>query len=81
MRLAIRDRLRHVLNLSARRYAALSTPMLWSSLEFGHHTTNMDHHIDSWIQRAHSYPLSLAISVVFWILSTALLPISPSLRL
>ena len=64
---ATRDRPRHVLNLSAVcqlwRHAALGTPMLWSTLELGHHTTklNMDHHIDSWIQRAHSYPLSLVI--------------------
>ena len=64
---ATRDRPKHVLNLSAVcqlwRHAALSTPMLWSTLELGHHTTklNMDHHIDSWIQRAHSYPLSLVI--------------------
>ena len=62
---ATRDRPRHVLNISAVcqlwRDAALSTPMLWSTLELGRHTTrcNMDNHIDSWIERAHSYPLSL----------------------
>jgi hypothetical protein len=64
---ATRDRPRHVLNISAVcqlwRDAALSTPMLWSTLEFGHHTTrrNMDNHINSWIERARSYPLSLVI--------------------
>ena len=64
---ATRDRPRHVLNLSAVcrlwRYAALSTPMLWSTLELGHHTTrrNTDNHINSWIERARSYPLSLVI--------------------
>ena len=64
---ATRDRPRHVLKLSAVcqlwRYAALSTPMLWSTLELGHHTTrsNMDNHINSWIERAGSYPLSLVI--------------------
>ena len=64
---ATRDRPRHVLNLSAVcrlwRDAALSTPILWSTLELGHHTTkrNMDNHVDSWIERAHSYPLSLVI--------------------
>ena len=37
--------------------------MLWSTLELGHHTTrrNMDNYIDSRIERAHSYPLSLVI--------------------
>ena len=64
---ATRDRPRHVLNLSAVcrlwRDAALSIPMLWSTLELGHHTTkhNMDNHINSWIERAQSYPLSLVI--------------------
>ena len=61
------DRPRHVLNISAVcqlwRDAALGTPMLWSMLELGHHTTsrNMDNHINSWIERARSYPLSLVI--------------------
>ena len=64
---ATRDRPRHVLNLSAVcqlwRYAALRTPMLWSTLELGHRTTkrNTDNHIDSWIERARSCPLSLVI--------------------
>ena len=64
---ATRDRPRHVLNLSAVcqlwREAALSAPMLWSTLELGHHKTkfNMDNHINSWIERAHSHPLSLVI--------------------
>ena len=64
---ATRDRPRHVLNLSAVcqlwRDAALNTPTLWSTLELGHHTTRcyMRNHIDSWIERAHSYPLSLVI--------------------
>ena len=64
---ATRDRPRHVLNISAVcqswRNAALGTPMLWSTLELGHHTTrwNMHNHIDSWIKRALSYPLSLVI--------------------
>ena len=61
------DHPRHVLDLSAVcqlwRYAALSTPMLWSTLELGHHTKrhNTDNHINSWIERARSYPLSLII--------------------
>ena len=61
------DRPRHVLNISAVcqlwRAAALSTPMLWSTLELGHHTTrrNMENHIYSWLERADSYPLSLVI--------------------
>ena len=64
---ATHDRPRHVLNLSAVcqlwRDAALCTPVLWSTLELGHHSKrhNMDNHIDSWIERAHSYPLSLVI--------------------
>ena len=64
---ATRDHPRHVLILSAVcrlwRDAALSTPILWSTLELGRHTTkhNMDNHVDSWIERAHSYPLSLVI--------------------
>ena len=59
---------RDVLNISAVcqlwRAAALSTPMLWSTLELGHHTSgcNMNNHINSWIERAHSYPLSLVIT-------------------
>ena len=50
---ATRDRPRHVLNISAVcqlwRAAALSTPMLWTTLELGHHTTrsNMENHIYS----------------------------------
>ena len=62
-----RDRPRHLLNLSAVcrlwRDAALGTSMLWLTLELGHHTTrcNMNNHINSWIERAHSYPLSLVI--------------------
>jgi hypothetical protein len=66
---ATRDRPRHVLNLSAVyqlwRYAALSTPTLWSTLELGHRTArwNMRNHIDSWIERAHSYPLSLPVVI------------------
>ena len=68
MRLAT-PRPRHVLNLSAvcqswrDALAALSKPMWWSTLELSHHKTksNMDNHIDSWIKRAHSYPLSLII--------------------
>ena len=61
------DRPRHVLNLSTVcqlwRYAALSTSILWSTLELGHHTTicNLYNHVDSWIERAHSYPLTLAV--------------------
>ena len=61
------DRPKHVLNLSAVcqlwRYAALSTPMLWSTLKLGRHVSrrNIDNHIDSWIERARSYPLSLVI--------------------
>ena len=61
------DRPRHVLNISAIcqlwRAAALGTPVLWSTLELGHHTTrrDMDNHINSWIERARSYPLSLVI--------------------
>ena len=64
---ATRDRPRHVLNLSAVcqlwRCSAISTPILWSTLELGHHTTkrNTDNYIDSWIERARSYPLSLVI--------------------
>ena len=64
---AICDRPRHVLNLSAVcqlwRYAALGTPILWSTIELGHHRTirNLDNYIDSWIERAHSYPLTLVI--------------------
>jgi hypothetical protein len=64
---ATHDFPKHVLNLSAVcqlwRYAALSTPILWSTLELGHHVTkcNMDNHIDSWVERARSYPLSLVI--------------------
>ena len=64
---ATRDRPRHVLNLSAMcqlwRCAAISTPILWSTLELGHHMTkrNTDNHIDSWIKRTRSYPLSLVI--------------------
>ena len=64
---ATRDCPRHVLNLSAVcqlwRYAALSTPILWSTLELAHHTTrrNTDNHIDLWIERARSYPLSLVL--------------------
>ncbi|KAF8802182.1 hypothetical protein BYT27DRAFT_7197261 [Phlegmacium glaucopus] len=64
---ATQDCPRHVLTLSAVcrlwRYAALSTPMLWSTLELGHHMTtrNMINHVDSWIERARSYPLSLTI--------------------
>jgi hypothetical protein len=57
---ATRDRPRHVLNLSAVcrlwREVALSSPMLWSTLELGHHTTRQP-----WIQRARSYPLSLVV--------------------
>ena len=61
------DRSRHVLKLSAVcqlwRYAALSTPILWSTIELGHHRTirNLDNYINSWIERAHSYPLTLVI--------------------
>ena len=64
---ATHDRPRHVLNISAVcqlwRNAALGTPMLWSTLELGHHTTqeNMYNHINSWTKRALSYPLSLVI--------------------
>ena len=65
---ATRDRpARHVLNISAVcrlwRNAALGTPVLWSTLELGHHMTrlNINNHIDSWIERAYSYPLSLVI--------------------
>ena len=64
---ATRDRPRHALNISAVcqlwRDAAISTPILWSTLQLGHHTTrrNMDNHISSWIERARSYPLSLVI--------------------
>ena len=64
---ATHDRPRHVLNLSAVcqswRAAALRTPILWSTLELGHHTRrrNMNNHINSWIERARSYPLSLVI--------------------
>jgi hypothetical protein len=64
---ATRDLPRHVLNISAVcqfwRDLALSTPMLWSTLKLGHHRTrrNMDNHINSWIERAHSYPLSLVV--------------------
>ena len=64
---ATHDRPRHVLNISAVchlwRNVALGTPKLWSTLELGHHTTrrNMDNYIDSRIERAHSYPLSLVI--------------------
>ena len=66
---ATRDRPGHVLNISAVcqlwRYAALSTPRLWSTLELGHHMTrrNMQNHIDLWIERAHSYPLSLVVRI------------------
>ena len=55
---ATRDRPRHALNISAVcqlwRDAAISTPILWSTLQLGHHTTrrNMDNHISSWIERA-----------------------------
>lgn len=40
--------------------------MLWSTLELGHHTTrrNMDNYIDSRIERAHSYPLSLILAIL-----------------
>ena len=61
------DRPRHVLNLSAVcqlwRDAALSTPVLWSTLELGHHRKRhkLGNHVDSWIERAHSYPLTLVI--------------------
>ena len=64
---ATHDCPRHVLNLSAVcqlwRDAALRTPALWSTLELVDYTAqyNMDSHIDSWIKRAHSYPLSLVI--------------------
>ena len=38
-------------------------PLLWSTIELGHHTIkcNIDNHIDSWIERAHAYALSLVI--------------------
>jgi hypothetical protein len=61
---ATHDCPRHVLNISAVcqlwRDAALKTPMLWTTLEL---TTrfNRDNHINSWIERARSYPLSLVI--------------------
>ena len=64
---ATRDRPRHVSNLIAVcqlwRDAALCTPVLWSTLELGHHSTrpNMENYIDLWIERANPYPLSLAI--------------------
>ena len=64
---ATRGRPRHVLNISAVcrlwRNAALHTPVLWSTLVLGHHMTrsNITDHIDSWIERADSYPLSLVI--------------------
>ena len=64
---ATHDCPKHVLNLSAVcqlwRDAALRTPMLWSTLELGHHTTRrkMMNHINSWIERARSYPLSLVV--------------------
>ena len=64
---ATHDSPRHVLNLSAVcqlwRDAALRTPALWSTLELVNYSAqyNMDSHIDSWIKRAHSYPLSLVI--------------------
>ncbi|KAF8802179.1 hypothetical protein BYT27DRAFT_7197257 [Phlegmacium glaucopus] len=64
---ATRDSPRHVLNLSAVcqlwRYAALNTPALWSTLELGHETSTckMINHVNSWIERARSYPLSLTI--------------------
>ncbi|KAF8814955.1 hypothetical protein BYT27DRAFT_7072750, partial [Phlegmacium glaucopus] len=64
---ATRDSPRYVLNLSAVcqlwRYAALSTSALWSTLELGHHTSTrkMFNHVNSWIERARSYPLSLTI--------------------
>ena len=56
----------HVLNLSAVcqlwRDAALRTPALWSTLELDYKSKyNMDSHIDSWIKRARSYPLSLVV--------------------
>ena len=66
---ATRDRPGDVLNIHAVcqlwRYAALSTPRLWSTLELGHHTTrrNMQNHIDLWTERAHSYPLSLSLII------------------
>ena len=47
------------------RDAAISTPMLWSTLQLGHHT----------IWRARSYPLSLLVirkQVAFWILYSVL---------
>ncbi|KAF8802136.1 hypothetical protein BYT27DRAFT_7197212 [Phlegmacium glaucopus] len=64
---ATQDHPRHVLKLSAVcqlwRYAALSTPVLWSTLELGHHKSKrkMIDHVNSWIERAHSCPLSLTI--------------------
>ena len=64
---ATRDCPMHVLNLSAVcqlwRDAALRTPALWSTLELVDYKSkyNMDSHIDSWIKRARSYPLSLVV--------------------
>ena len=64
---ATRDCPRHVLILSAVcqlwRDAALRTPVLWSTLELDDYKSkyNMDSHIDSWMKRARSYPLSLVI--------------------
>ena len=64
---ATHDCAKHVLNLSAVcqlwRDAALRTPKLWTTLDLVHFRSksNMNNHIDSWIERAHSYPLSLII--------------------